>query len=75
MHDLYYKKCSPAEIRAVFNQFDKDRSGYITAAELKEVLSKMGRSYSKSEVENMIRTVDRDGNGKISIEEFAQLLN
>ena len=73
MSGVYYKKYSPAEIRSAFNQFDRDRNGYITASELQEVLDKMGRRYTRSEIENMIRSVDRDRNGKISIEEFSQL--
>ena len=75
MGDHFYRKYSPEEIRVAFNQFDKDKSGFITANELKDVLSKMGRNYSKEEIANMIKSVDQDGNGKISIEEFSRLLN
>lgn len=35
----------------------------------------MGRNYTDKEISRMIRSVDRDGNGMISIEEFAQLLD
>ncbi len=43
--------------------------------ELKTILSKMGRNYSNQEISRMIKSVDTDNNGKISIDEFAQLLN
>lgn len=35
----------------------------------------MGRFYTDNEISKMIKSVDRDNNGKISIEEFADLLN
>ena len=70
----FYRQYSREEIEAAFNQFDRDRSGFITATELKEVLSKMGRNYSNEDINRMIKSIDKDGNGKISINEFAQLL-
>jgi Ca2+-binding EF-hand superfamily protein len=43
--------------------------------ELRSVLSKMGRLYSKDEIENIISTVDENKDGLISIDEFSHLLN
>jgi len=40
-----------------------------------EVLSKMGRNYSKEQIRKMINQVDKDNNGTISIDEFARLLD
>jgi Ca2+-binding EF-hand superfamily protein len=34
----------------------------------------MGRDHTPAEIARMIKSVDRDGNGKISIDEFAELL-
>lgn len=54
--------------------FDKDNSGTISCDELKQVLSKMGRHYTKQQIAMMIEKVDHDGNGTISIDEFTSLL-
>mgnify|MGYP002785145105 CR=1 FL=1 len=41
---------------------------------MQKVLSKMGKNYTDKELTRMIRSVDEDGNGKISIDEFIKLL-
>jgi Ca2+-binding EF-hand superfamily protein len=35
----------------------------------------MGREHTQAEIARMIKSIDRDGNGKISLEEFAELLD
>ncbi|CAF0977395.1 unnamed protein product [Adineta ricciae] len=72
--DFYFKKHSRAEILEAFRRFDHNRDGFIEADELQNILSQLGRSFSKDEIRLMIEKVDRDGNGKISIEEFAALI-
>ncbi len=42
---------------------------------MRVVLSKMHRFYSREEVEELIRRVDRNKDGLLSIDEFADLLN
>jgi calmodulin len=51
-----------------FKKFDLNNTGYISAAELRAVLAKIGQNYSEKEIENMIKTVDRDGDGKLSFQ-------
>jgi Ca2+-binding EF-hand superfamily protein len=75
MGTQFYRQYSVDEIKEAFAYFDKDNSGFITVDELGEVMSKMGRHFSKTDLDRMIRTVDTDGNGKIEINEFAKLLN
>ncbi len=70
----FYKKYTKQEIRAAFEHFDKDGSGFISADELNQVLKKMGRNYTDEEINRMIAKVDDDGNGQISIQEFTELL-
>jgi Ca2+-binding EF-hand superfamily protein len=43
--------------------------------ELKNVLATMGREHTQAEIARMIKSIDRDGNGKISLDEFADLLD
>lgn len=37
-------------------------------------MEQMGNHFSQREIDRMIRSVDRDGNGLISIDEFTELL-
>ncbi|CAF2750824.1 unnamed protein product [Rotaria sp. Silwood2] len=72
--DTYFKKFSRAEILEAFRRFDHNHDGFIEADELKIILDQLGRHFSNEEIRRMIAQIDRDGNGKISIEEFAALV-
>ena len=50
-----------------FRVFDIDGDGFITAAELKRVMTEYGEPLTDDEVEYMIREADLDGDGRISI--------
>lgn len=54
-----------AEVRAAFDVFDRNNDGVISAAELREVMASIGEKLSDEELEEIIREVDRDGNGTI----------
>ena len=56
------------ELRDVFKVFDKDNSGFISASELKEVSSKLGRNPTDEDVKEMMKETDLDEDGKISYE-------
>ena len=62
------------EIREVFNVLDIDGSGFISAKELKQVMTDLGDNPSDSEVEELMRYADIDGDGKVSYEEFVTIL-
>lgn len=62
------------QISDAFKVFDKDKSGTITADEIRAVLRKCGEEVDEAEVEDILRRVDVDGDGKISIEEFAAVM-
>lgn len=53
--------------------FDKDGSGYISAPEIKEILS-FGKALSEEAVNEIVKQVDANGDGQISFEEFAQMM-
>ena len=55
-----------------FSMFDKDNCGKITKEELMEVL-KADKS-QELEVENIIRQVDKNGEGSINYKEFLELM-
>lgn len=62
-HDPY------THLQATWNMLDKDGDGSVTAAELQERLSKL-EGLSVTEVEEMVRVADTDGNGEVDYQEF-----
>jgi Ca2+-binding EF-hand superfamily protein len=73
MAATYFKPYTQEEIRTVFRQFDQDGSGYIQAEELENILQRMGRRYNKDQIDAMINSVDKSGDGKIGFDEFLLL--
>ena len=67
---LTHKRLSQA-----FNMFDVDKSGFITADELFEVLDPLtSAKTSKSDWQNIIKDIDENGDGLISFQEFKSLM-
>ena len=54
--------------------FDKDNSGSITPSEIKSVLQGADNKIPNAVIEAIIKQVDANGDGNISIEEFTQLM-
>ena len=48
--------------------FDKDGNGFISAAELRHVMTNLGEKLTDEEVDEMIREADIDGDGQINYE-------
>ncbi|XP_023347025.1 calmodulin-2/4 [Eurytemora carolleeae] len=57
-----------------FRAFSKDEDGCIPAEELKFVLTNLPGKVPGKEIEEMIRTVDRNGDGRISYSEFRVMM-
>jgi hypothetical protein len=53
------------EIREAFRVFDKDGNGFISAAELRHVMTNLGEKLTDEEVDEMIREADIDGDGQV----------
>jgi calmodulin len=64
---------SEEEIKEAFKVFDKDGNGFISAAELRHVMTNLGEKLSDVEVDEMIREADVDGDGQINYEEFVKV--
>jgi hypothetical protein len=59
-----------ATVMAKFDQFDKDRSGYLDTAELSALCMSLGSTLSKNELESALFILDKDQDGKITKDEF-----
>jgi len=61
------------KLLAAFKMFDKDGSGLITAAEIKEVLG-FGGNLDNAAIDAIIKQCDENGDGEISFEEFVAMM-
>lgn len=62
------------EIWKIFQAFDSDKNGYISAPELRNVMATLGENLSEEEIAEMIREADIDGDGHINYEEFVRVM-
>ena len=62
-------KCAEA-----FAEFDKDRSGFIDADELRIVLEMMGQCATEDEIFRMISDADAQNTGQVSYEQFRRVV-
>merc|ERR1711918_108039 len=59
-----------SDLREAFELFDTDGSGAIDIAELNTAMSALGFEPKKSEIEKMVRDMDKDGDATVDLEEF-----
>ncbi|XP_073150530.1 calmodulin-7-like [Henckelia pumila] len=65
---------SVEELTEAFRVFDKDQNGFISAAELRHVMTNLGEKLTGCVVDEMIREADVDGDGQIDYQEFVKLM-
>ncbi|XP_060062994.1 calmodulin-like [Ylistrum balloti] len=71
----FMKNIDPeTEMRDAFKVFDKDGNGYISAMELRYVMTNLGERLSEEEVDEMIKEADIDGDGQVNYEEFVKMV-
>ena len=56
------------ELHEAFGVFDKDGNGFISSAELRHVMLNLGEKMTDTEIGEMLREADIDGDGQISFE-------
>ncbi|KAK6119986.1 hypothetical protein DH2020_046274 [Rehmannia glutinosa] len=61
------------ELEQVFNKFDVNGDGKISASELGSIMGSLGHPATEEELKTMIQEVDSDGDGFISLKEFVEL--
>ncbi|MBT2211916.1 MULTISPECIES: EF-hand domain-containing protein [Actinomadura] len=62
------------EYRATFELVDVDGDGYISTAELKNLMRALGERITETRAVEVVVAADRNHDGKISLEEFAALM-
>ncbi|KRY92187.1 Calmodulin, partial [Trichinella pseudospiralis] len=65
---------SEQELKEAFQVFDKDKDGFISAAELHYVMTNLGEKLTDEEVQEMIREADLDGDGLVNYNEFVKMM-
>ncbi|KAK1319032.1 Calmodulin-like protein 3 [Acorus calamus] len=63
----------PAELKRVFQMFDRNGDGRITKMELSDSLENLGIYIPDKELVSMIEKIDVNGDGCVDIEEFGEL--
>ena len=67
-----------AKLLDEFRKLDADNSGFLDHQELKKCLNNLYSSIdlkmTDADVDNLIKQVDKNGDGKVSFEEFVNLL-
>jgi len=61
------------KLKQAFRFYDKDDSGSISLVEIKDVLG-VGKSIDDGVWDQVVREVDRDGNGEVDFEEFREMM-
>ena len=59
---------SEDEIREAFRVFDRDGNGYISAVELRHVMTNLGEKLTDDEVDELIREIDVNNDGQVNYE-------
>ncbi|KAJ9082345.1 hypothetical protein DSO57_1005487 [Entomophthora muscae] len=59
--------------KELFAMFDKDGDGKILASEIENLLSQLGQTPSKEQVDALLEDSDLDKNGHIDFEEFLKV--
>jgi len=62
------------EYKKAFKIFDKKKDGVICEAELKHVMNNLGEDMVDSEIHDMMKEADIDGDGKLTYDEFLNIM-
>lgn len=62
------------EIREAFKVFDKDGNGFISAADLRHIMTNLGEKLTDEEVDEMLAEADPHRQGQINYEEFVKVM-
>ena len=63
-----------ADIKETFSLFDTQASGVIDSKDLKVAMRALGFEPRKEEIKKMVAEVDKDGTGKLTLDNFMLLM-
>ena len=63
----------PHSLTLSHTQFDADKNGHITAAEIGAVMKALGEVVPGYKIRDMIKEVDIDENGTVEFDEFVEV--
>ena len=64
---------SEETLRAAFSVFDTSGDGFINAEEMRRIMINVGEPVTLEDVEQVIRKVDKNGDGAIDYDEFTKV--
>ena len=59
----------------MFQSFNNDGDGYITADDLRKCMREFNENVTDDELAKFVVAADNDGDGRVSYEEFVQVMN
>lgn len=62
------------ELRSVFDDLDRDHNGSVSREELKRALKALGDAREEGELDQLLHSIDTDGDGAISYPEFVKFM-
>ncbi|MDL4776955.1 MULTISPECIES: EF-hand domain-containing protein [Thermomonosporaceae] len=63
-----------SEYKATFELLDADGDGYLSTAELKNLMRALGQEITDTRAVEVVVAADQNHDGKVSLEEFAALM-
>lgn len=69
----YFDTKQMSRMKDFFLQLDTDKSGMIGPQEIEETLISLGLARTREDVEDIVKSLDADGNGELDFEEFLQM--
>ena len=71
MHKIQWIiKASNKDIKAIFNQFDSDKSGSLSNVEFKNAIRKLNMGLTSKDIDLLISYLDSSGDWWIDLKEF-----
>jgi Ca2+-binding EF-hand superfamily protein len=61
------------DLKEAFEVFDRNKDGYITAEELRQVMRSLGENLTDQELNEMMKAADANGDGIINFNEFQEI--
>ena len=65
---------SVEDMKKVFKLFDENGNGYVELTDLKRIAKELSENMDDMELKEMIERADTDGDGKVSFDDFYEIM-